>query len=110
VIGLTDRKSLEDVLCVAVVAALCVLYVLHVAERVGFEVVVFRLCVLKVLSVTKRVGFDVVVFRLCVLKVLSVSKRVALDLCLFFGSLAVLILHGVLLSHYGVPINVHKTV
>jgi hypothetical protein len=90
VIGLTDRKPLEDFLRVLVVPALCVLYFLRVSKRVCLEVVVLS--------------------RLCVLKVLSISKRVALDLCLFLGSLAVLILHGVLLSHYGVPINVHKTV
>jgi hypothetical protein len=79
VIGLTDRKSLLNVQCFLVVAAQSFLCLLGVSERVGLEVVVL----------------------LCkVLYVFYVSKRVALDLCLFLGSLAVLILHSVLLSHY----------
>jgi hypothetical protein len=85
VIGLTDRKSLQEVLCLLVVAACDVChvgYVRYVSERVGLEVVVL-LCNLRY-----------------VCDVCYVSQRVALDFCLFLGSLAVLILHSVLLSHY----------
>jgi hypothetical protein len=90
------------------VAAHHVLHVLYVSERVRLDVVVLLLHLLHVLYVV-GMRLDVVVLLLHVLYVLYVSVRVGLDVYLFFGSLAILILHSVLLSHHGVPINVQKT-
>jgi hypothetical protein len=108
VIGTPIREKLLHVLYV-LVAALHVLYVLDVSERVRLDVVVLLLHVLYVLYVFEPVRLDVVVLLLHVLYVLYVSVRVGLDLYFFFGSSAILILHSVLLSHHGVPINVQKT-
>ena len=91
------------------VAAHHVLHVLYVSKGVRLDVVVLLLHVLHVLYVFEPVRLDVVVLLLHVLYVLYVSVRVRLDVYLFFGSLAILILHSVLLSHHGVPINVQKT-
>jgi hypothetical protein len=106
VIGTPIRKLL-DVLYV-VVAAQHVLDVLYVSKGVRLDVVVLKLYVLYVLHVM-GMRLDVVVLQLDVLYVLYVSVRVALDVYLFFGSRAILILHSVLLSHHGVPINIQKT-
>jgi hypothetical protein len=88
VIGNTDPNLLH--VLYVLVAALNVLYVLDVPQRVRLEVVV--------------------VSRLYVLHILHVSEGMPLDVYLFFGSLAILILHSFLLSRHGVPINVLKTV
>jgi hypothetical protein len=98
VIGTPIRKLLH-VLNVFV-AAHHVLHVLYVAKGMRLDVVVLLLHVLNVLHVM-GMRLDVVVLQLYVLYVLYVSERVALDVYLFFGSLAILILHSVLLSHHG---------
>jgi hypothetical protein len=107
VIGTPIRKLLH--VLYVVVAAQHVLDILDVSNGVRLDVVVLKLYVLYVLYVSERVRLDVVVLLLHVLYVLDVSVRVGLDVYLFFGSLAILILHSVLLSHHGVPINVQKT-
>jgi hypothetical protein len=116
VIGTPIRRLLH--VLYVFVAAQHVLDVLYVSEGVRLDVVVLKLYVLYVLhvmgmrlNVLHVVGMrlDVVVLQLDVLDVLYVAVRVALDVYLLFGSLAILILHSVLLSHHGVPINVQKT-
>jgi hypothetical protein len=91
VIG-TPIRFLVNVCYVAVVAA-CdvryVRYVVYISERMGLDVVLQPRHVGHVGDVGDVMG-------------------VGLDLYLFFGSLAILILHSLLLSD-GVPINVHKT-
>lgn len=105
-IGTPIRKLLH--VLYVFVAAQHVLHILDVSKGVRLDVVVLQLHVLNVLHVV-GMRLDVVVLLLYVLYVLYVSVRVALDVYLFFGSLAILILHSVLLSHHGVPINVQKT-
>ena len=102
----TPIRRLLHVLYVFV-AAHHVLDILYVSKGVRLDIVVLKLHVLNVLHVM-GMRLDVVVLKLHVLDVLYVSVRVALDVYLFFGSLAILILHSVLLSHHGVPINVLK--
>jgi hypothetical protein len=106
VIGTPIRKLLH--VLYVFVAAHHVLDILYVSEGVRLDVVVLLQHLLNVLNVV-GMRLDVVVLQLDVLDVLYVSVRVALDVYLFFGSLAILILHSVLLSHHGVPINVQKT-
>jgi hypothetical protein len=91
VIG-TPIRVLVNVCYVAVVAAgdiRYVRYVVYISKRMSFDVVFLPRHVGDVGDVRDVVG-------------------VGLDLYLFVGSLAILILHSLLLSD-GIPINVHKT-
>jgi hypothetical protein len=89
------------------VAAHHVLDILYVSKGVRLDVVVLLQHLLNVLYVV-GMRLDVVVLQLNVLNVLYVTVRVGLDLYFLFGSRAILILHSVLLSHHGVPINALK--
>jgi hypothetical protein len=106
VIGTPIRKLLH--VLYVFVAAHHVLDILYVSKGMRLDVVVLLQHLLHVLNVV-GMRLDIVVAALHVLYVLYVSVRVGLDVYFFFGSSAILILHSVLLSHHGVPINVQKT-
>jgi hypothetical protein len=101
---------LLSVCYVAVVAAGDVRYVVHISERVSSDVVLLPRYVRDVVHISERVSSDVVLLPRYISDIRHVPVGVALDVYLVLGSRAILILHSVLLSHYGVPINVHKTI
>jgi hypothetical protein len=114
VIG-TPIRFLVNVCYVAVVAAgdiRYVRYVVYISKRMRLDVVLLPRHVGHVGDVgdVVGVGLDVVLLPRHVGHVGDVGDvvGVGLDLYLFVGSLAILILHSLLLSD-GIPINVHKT-